>query len=146
MSISGVSSSDVLQTSPAQAAQTKFQQIQSQFQKVGQDLQAGNLAASQTDFAAIQQNAQQQNSGQVQGHHHHHHGGGVSQQTGSTLQQDVTALGTALQSGNLSSAQQAYATFQADFQQAFPSSSAASGTSTTSTTNAPGTGGVNVTA
>jgi hypothetical protein len=199
MSISGVSSSDVLQTSPAQAAQTKFQQIQSQFQKVGQDLQsgnlsqaqadfaklsqelpsgqqtggstatgstttgptstiakafqtlgqdlqAGNLAASQTDFAAIQQDAQQQNSGQAQGHHHHHHGGGVSQQTGSTLQQDVTALGTALQSGNLSSAQQAYATFQTDFQQAFPNSSAAGSTGTTSTTNAAGTGGVNVTA
>ena len=199
MSISGVSSSDVLQTSPAQAAQTKFQQIQSQFQKVGQDLQsgnlsqaqadfatlsqelpsgqqtsgstatsstttgptstiakafqtlgqdlqAGNLAASQTDFAAIQQNAQQQNSGQAQGHHHHHHGGGVSQQTGSTLQQDVTALGTALQSGNLSSAQQAYATFQADFQQAFPNSGAAGSTGTTSTTNAAGTGGVNLTA
>ena len=199
MSISGVSSSDVLQTSPAQAAQTKFQQIQSQFQKVGQDLQsgnlsqaqadfatlsqelpsgqqtsgstatsstttgptstiakafqtlgqdlqAGNLAASQTDFAAIQQNAQQQNSGQAQGHHHHHHGGGVSQQTGSTLQQDVTAPGTALQSGNLSSAQQAYVSFQADVQQAFPSFSAASsGTSTASSTTA-GIGTVNVTA
>jgi hypothetical protein len=199
MSISGVSSSDVLQTSPAQAAQTKFQQIQSQFQKVGQDLQsgnlsraqadfatlsqelpsgqqtsgstatsstttgptstiakafqtlgqdlqAGNLAASQTDFAAIQQNAQQQNSGQAQGHHHHHHGGGVSQQTGSTLQQDVTALGTALQSGNLSSAQQAYATFQSDVQQAFPSFSAASSGTDTASSTATGSGSVNVTA
>jgi hypothetical protein len=192
MSISGVSSSDVFQTSVAQGAQTKFQQIQSQFQKVGQDLQsgnltqaqadfatlsqelpsaqqaggstttgptntlakafqalgqdlqAGNLAASQTDFATIRQDAQQQSSGQVQGHHHHH--GGGSSQASNTLQQAFTSLGTALQSGNLSSAQQAYATFQADVQQVFPSFSAASsGTSTTSSTAA-GSGTVNVTA
>jgi hypothetical protein len=188
MSISGVSSSDVFQASVAQGAQTKFQQIQSQFQKVGQDLQsgnltqaqadfatlsqelpsalqaggstttgptntlakafqalgqdlqAGNLAASQTDFATIQQDAQQQSSGQAQGHHHHH--GGGSSQAGNTLQQAFTSLGTALQSGNLSSAQQAYATFQSDVQQTFPSFSAASsGTSTVA-----GSGSVNVTA
>jgi hypothetical protein len=184
MSISGVSSSDVFQASVAQGAQTKFQQIQSQFQKVGQDLQsgnltqaqddflpsaqqagastttgptntlakafqalgqdlqAGNLAASQTDFATIQQDTQQQSSGQAQGHHH---GGGTSQAS-NTLQQAFTSLGTALQSGNLSSAQQAYVSFQADVQQAFPSFSAASsGTSTASSTTA-GIGTVNVTA
>ena len=184
MSISGVSSSDVFQASVAQGAQTKFQQIQSQFQKVGQDLQsgnltqaqadfatlsqelpssqqtgaatttgptntlakafqalgqdlqAGNLAASQTDFATIQQDAQQQqSSGQAQGHHHHH--GGGSSQASNTLEQAFTSLGTALQSGNLSSAQQAYATFQSDVQQAFPSFSAtSSGTGTPSSTAA----------
>jgi len=171
MSISGVSSSDVFQASVAQGAQTRFRQIQSQFQKVGQDLQfgnltqaqadfatlsqelpsaqqagaatttgptntlakafqalgqdlkAGNLAASQTDFATIQQDAQQQSSSQAQGHHHHH--GGGSSQASNTLQQAFTSLGTALQSGNLSSAQQAYATFQTDVQQAFPSFRAA---------------------
>lgn len=191
MSISGVSS-DVFQASVAQGAQNKFQQIQSQFQKVGQDLQsgnltqaqadfatlsqelpsaqqaggstttgpisilakafqalgqdlkAGNLAASQADFATIQQDAQQQSSGQAQGHHHHH--GGGSSQASNTLEQAFTSLGTALQSGNLSSAQQAYATFQSDVQQAFPSfSSASSGTGTASSTAA-GSGTVNVTA
>ena len=190
MSISGVSS-DVFQASVAQGAQNKFQQIQSQFQKVGQDLQssnltqaqadfatlsqelpsaqqaggstttgptntlakafqalgrdlqAGNLAASQTDFATIQQ-AQQQSSGQAQGHHHHH--GGGSSQASNTLQQAFTSLGTALQSGNLSSAQQAYATFQTDVQQAFPSFSAASSGTGTASSTATGSATVNVTA
>jgi hypothetical protein len=191
MSISGVSS-DVFQASVAQGAQTKFQQIQSQFQKVGQDLQsgnltqaqadfatlsqelpsaqqagsstttgptstlgkalqalgqdlkAGNLAASQADFATIQQDAQQQSSGQAQGHHHHH--GGGSSQASNTLEQAFTSLGTALQSGNLSSAQQAYATFQSDVQQAFPSFSAASSGTGTASSTAAGSGTVNVTA
>jgi len=190
MSISGVSSSDVFQASVAQGAQTKLQQIQSQFQKVGQDLQsgnltqaqadfatlsqelpsaqqaggstatgptntltkafqalrqdlkAGNLAAPQADFATIQQDAQQQTSGQAQGHHHHH--GGGSSQASNPLEQALTSLGTALQSGNLSSAQQAYATFQTDVQQAFPSFSAAS--SGTASSIAAGSGSVNVTA
>ena len=189
MSISGVSS-DVFQASVAQGAQNKFQQIQSQFQKVGQDLQsgnltqaqadfatlsqelpsaqqaggstatvptntltkalhalgqdlkAGNLAASQADFATLQQDAQQQTSGQAQGHHHHH--GGGSSQASNTLEQAFTSLDTALQSGNLSSAQQAYATFQTDVQQAFPSFSAAS--SGTASSIAAGSGSVNVTA
>ena len=191
MSISGVSSSDVFQASVAQGAQTKFQQIQSQFQKVGQDLksgnltqaqadfatlsqelpssqqagaatttgptntlakafqvlgqdlQAGNLAASQTDFATIQQDAQQQSSGQAQGHHHHH---GGSSQASNTLEHAFTSLGSALQSGNLSSAQQAYATFQSDVQQAFPSFSAASSGTGTASSTAAGSGSVNVTA
>ena len=191
MSISGVSSSDVFQASVAQGAQTKFHQIQSQFQKVGQDLQsgnltqaqadfatlsqelpsaqqagaattgptstlakafqalgqnlkAGNLAASQADFATIQQDAQQQSSGQAQGHHHHH-GGGTSQAS-NTLEHAFTSLGTALQSGNLSSAQQAYATFQTDVQQAFPSFSAASSGTGTASSTATGSATVNVTA
>jgi hypothetical protein len=191
MSISGVSS-DVFQASVAQGAQNKFQQIQSQFQKVGQDLQsgnltqaqadfatlsqelpsaqqaggstttgptsilakafqalgqdlkAGNLAASQADFATIQQDAQQQSSGQAQGHHRHH--GGGSSQASNTLEQAFTSLGTALQSGNLSSAQQAYATFQSDVQQAFPSFSAASSGTGTASSTATGSGTVNVTA
>jgi hypothetical protein len=191
MSISGVSS-DVFQASVAQGAQNKFQQIQSQFQKVGQDLQsgnltqaqadfailsqelpsaqqaggstttgptsilakafqalgqdlkAGNLAASQADFATIQQDAQQQSSGQAQGHHHHH--GGGSSQASNTLEQAFTSLGTALQSGNLSSAQQAYATFQSDVQQAFPRFSAASSGTGTASSTATGSGTVNVTA
>ncbi len=190
MSISPVSSNDLFQTSVAHSAQTKFQQIQSQFQKVGQDLQsgnltqaqadfatlsqqlpkpqqatgattagptstlakdlqalgqdlqAGNLAASQTDFATIQQDAQQ-SSAQAQVHHHHH---GGSSQASNTLQQAFASLGTALQSGNLSSAQQAYATFQADVQQEFPNFSAASTGTGTATPAATGSGAVNVTA
>src|SRR5882724_1992377 len=202
MSVSGVSSSDPFQTSVAQAAQTKFQQIQSQFRKLGQDLksgnlaqaqsdfatltqglpsrqqstaaattatagatttptdtlakafqtlgqdlQAGNLSAAQADFATIQQDVQQK-SGQPQGHHHHHHGGGGQQPT-NTLQQDFGTLGQALQSGSLTSAQQAYATLQADFQQQFPNLSTTSGSTSAASSTSTGTTGsgtVNVTA
>ena len=182
MSVSGVSTSDLLQTSVAQGAQTRFRQIQTQFQKLGQDLQsgnltqaqsdfatltqelpnrqqstanattaaaggastptstlakafqtlgqdlqAGNLSAAQADFATIQQDVQQK-SGQPQGHHHHHHGGG--QQPTNTLQQDFGVLGQTLQSGSLTSAQQAYSTLQADFQEQFPNLTIATGGST----------------
>lgn len=193
MSVSGVSSSDPLRTSVAQGALNKFQQIQTQFQKIGQDLQsgnltqaqadfttlsqqlpssqqaanstsagptstlakafqtlgqdlqAGNLAASQADFAAIQQDTQQQGSGQTHGHHPHHHGGAEpAQQTNGTLQQDLTSLGRALQSGTLSSAQQAYSTLQADLQQEFSNLGASTGSTTTSSTTA--SGAVNVSA
>ena len=195
MSVSGVSSSDPLRTSVARGAQNKFQQIQTQFQKIGQDLQsgnltqaqadfttlsqqlpssqqaanstsagptstlakafqtlgqdlqAGNLAASQADFAAIQQDTQQQGSGQTYGHHHHHHGGAEpAQQTKGTLQQDLTSLGKALQSGTLSSAQQAYSTLQADLQQEFSNLGASTGGTTTQGSSATASGAVNVSA
>jgi hypothetical protein len=200
MSVSGVSTSDLLQTLVAQGAQTKFQQIQTQFQKLGQDLQsgnltqaqsdfatltqelpnrqqstanattaaaggastptstlakafqtlgqdlqAGNLSAAQADFATIRQDVQQK-SGQPQGHHHHHHGGG---QPTNTLQQDFGTLGQALQSGSLTSAQQAYSTLQADFQEQFPNLTTAAGGSTgtpSSTIAGSGSSSVNVTA
>lgn len=193
MSISGVSSRDPLQASVAQGVQNKFQQIQTQFQKIGQDLQsgnlsqaqadyvtlsqqlpggqqashstsagptsalakafqtlgqdlqAGNLAASQVDFATIQQTIQQQSISETHDHHHHHHGGvASSQQSNGTLQQDFTSLGKALQSGNLSSAQQAYATFQTDLQQEFPNSSAPTGSGTNPASSAGGSAAVNV--
>ena len=194
MSVSGISSSAPLQTSVAQGAQNKIQQTQAQFQKIGQDLQsgnltqaqadfttlsqqlpssqqaanstsagptstlakafqtlgqdlqAGNLAASQADFAAIQQDTQQKGSGQTHGHHHHHHSGAEpAQQTNGTLQQDLTSLGKALQAGNLSSAQQAYSTFQTDLQQEFSNLSAATGSTTTASPTT-ASGAVNVSA
>lgn len=194
MSVSGISSSAPLQTSVAQGAQNKIQQIQAQFQKIGQDLQsgnltqaqadfttlsqqlpssqqaanstttgptstlakafqtlgqdlqAGNLAAFQADFAAIQQDTQQKGSGQTHGHHHHHHSGAEpAQQTNGTLQQDLTSLGKALQAGNLSSAQQAYSTFQTDLQQEFSNLSAATGSTTTASPTT-ASGAVNVSA
>jgi hypothetical protein len=209
MSIAGISSnSSLFQNSVVQQTQNRFQQIQSQFQKLGQDLQAGNLTqaqsdfsalsqelpnggqfgasanaaasttasgatpsstanpvlqafqslgkdlqsgnltAAQQDFATIQQSAQQaQASGQAHHGHHHHHSGGDSNSTSpaSTLQQDFTSLGQDLQSGNLSSAQQAYASLQSDLQQFLPSF--ASGSSSTSGPAVPSaTSGVSVTA
>ncbi|MGA2370218.1 MAG: hypothetical protein ACLPPV_16860 [Candidatus Korobacteraceae bacterium] len=85
------------------------------FAQLSKDLQSGNLSAAQQDFATIQQDMQS-NAVQVGGHRHHHHGGGESGQ--STISSLFSQLGQALQSGDLSTAQQVFSTMQQDFQQA----------------------------
>jgi hypothetical protein len=186
MSIGGVANSNLFQNSVIQQMQNRFQQIQSQFEKLGQDLrsgnltqaqsdfakltqelpnggqfagsgsntvssengttptgnksivgafqslakdlQAGNLAAAQQDFANIEESAQQA-QGSNPDHHAHHRAGGSDANSNSpisALQQDFTSLGRCLQSGNLSSAQQAYASLQSDLQQFLPSLGSAS--------------------
>ena len=92
------------------------------FSQLAQDLQAGNLSEAQSDFTAIQQDAQQIAAQGTHGGHHHHHVEEPSQAPAtsgpvSALSQALGQLGQALQSGNLSSAQQAYASLQQDFQQ-----------------------------
>lgn len=84
------------------------------FNQLAQDLQSGNISGAQQDFANIQQAFQNQTS-QSRGHHHHHHDGGDS--GGSAISQLFNQLRQALQSGNLSSAQQAYNSLVQDFQQ-----------------------------
>ena len=155
MSVAGILSSFL--DSSSQRILGKKQQSPQEFQQLGKDLQAGNLAAAQSDFATLQQNtpgvlpsaaqngnplvhefqqlsadlqsgnvpaAQQDYStiqqglqkGSAQLHAHHHHriqGGG----DGTPLSQLFDQLGQALQTGNLTSAQQAYTTLQQDFQQ-----------------------------
>ena len=98
MSVSGISSSSPLSQS-VQTWQARAQTIQSEFQQLGQDLQAGNLTQAQSDFSALSQNV----SGSVQNN--------------SALAQAFSALGSALQSGNVSAAQQAYTSLQQDVQQ-----------------------------
>ncbi len=87
--------------------------IAQEFQKLGQDLQSGNLSAAQQDYTAMQQSTQTQ---AAQGHHHghHHHGGGGDM---SQVDQAVNQLGQSLQSGNLSTAQAAYASLTQDLAQ-----------------------------
>jgi hypothetical protein len=87
--------------------------IAQQFNQLAQDLQSGNLSAAQQDYANIQQDFQNH---AAQGHHHHHHHGGGGSES-NQISQLFSQLGQALQSGNLSSAQQVYATLQQDFQQ-----------------------------
>jgi hypothetical protein len=82
------------------------------FAQLSQDLGAGNLSASQQDFAKLQQDLQG-SATQPHRHHGHHHGGSG----GSEISQLFSQLGQALQSGNLSNAQQAYNTLLQDFQQ-----------------------------
>lgn len=90
---------------------TSASPIAQEFNQLAQDLQSGNLAAAQQDYTKIQQDFQQASSQAPEGHHHHHHGGD------SEFSQLFEQLGQALQSGNLSSAQQVYATLQQDFPQ-----------------------------
>jgi len=86
------------------------------FAQLSKDLQSGNLSAAQQDFATIQQDMQS-NAVQSAGHRHHHHGGE------NAISSLFGQLGQALQSGDLSTAQQVFSTMQQDFQQAGQSTS-----------------------
>src|ERR1700720_440869 len=107
MSVSGISSSDPLQTSVAQGAQNKFQQIQTQFQKIGQDLQSGNLTQAQADFTTL---SQQLPSSQQAAN-------STSAGPPSTLAKAFQTLGQDLKAGNLAASQADFATIQQDAQQ-----------------------------
>jgi len=82
-------------------------------------LSSNNVSDAQAAYAKLQQDMQA-----VQGHHHHHHHNVSASDPGSgqnTLATDFQALGQALQSGNLSGAQTAFAQLQQDFQTYNPS-------------------------
>ena len=177
MSVLGIMSSSLLNLG-VHSMQNRMQTARKEFQQLGQDLQSGNLAAAQTDFATLQQmqpqssstsstsstqstspitqdftqlaadlkagntTAAQKDYTQLQKdlqsqppttqHHHHHHGGGSGSSSNSEIGQLFSQLGSALQSGNLSTAQQAYATLQQDIQQYAQTSASQSGASTVS--------------
>jgi hypothetical protein len=80
----------------------------------------------------LQQSLQSAGQGQQShGHHHHHGGGGGDSQQASALQQDFNSLGQALQSGDLSTAQSAFAQLQQDLGNFSSGSSSSSSSSTT---------------
>jgi len=87
------------------------------FSQLSQDLQSGNLSGAQSDYSTIQQDFQNQGQSQGAHGHHHHHGGGGGGAEASAISQEFQQLGQALQSGNLSNAQQAYTSLQQDFEQ-----------------------------
>jgi|HubBroStandDraft_2_1064218.scaffolds.fasta_scaffold45959_3 outer membrane protein assembly factor BamD (BamD/ComL family) len=91
------------------------------FNQLAQDLQAGNLQGAQQEFTSLQQDLQQV-SAQVGGHHGRHHGeentqSSASSQQNSPITQAFGQLAQSLQSGNLSGAQQAFATIENDLEQ-----------------------------
>ncbi len=92
------------------------------FSVLGQDLQSGNLTGAQQAFSNIQQDFQQAAQQTGQGHHHHHHvqdsqnSSTSSSQPTNPVTQLFNTLGQDLQSGNLTAAQQAYASLQQDMQ------------------------------
>jgi hypothetical protein len=107
------------------------------FTALVQDLQNGNLSGAQQDYATIQQDFQQQQQGSSQVHHHRHHhgGGGGGGQQASQISSPLNSLPAALQAGNLSSAQTAFAALQADLEQfsAGGSTGSTAGTSSAAT-------------
>jgi len=135
MSVTGITSINSAQLANFQS---NFQKVQSEFRQLGQDLQSGNLTQAQADFVtlsqslagppnfvgpnAVTQSAQAQSASNS--HHSSHHR--------VHLHQALSQLGQALQAGNLSAAQQAFATMQQIWQQF--GSSASSSTSSTQTT------------
>lgn len=89
MSIAGIASNFLLNSlSPKQDS---IQQFRQEFQQLGQDLQAGNLTAAQSDYAQLQKVEQKKNSS--------------TSQTSSAVSQIFGQLGQDLQSGNVSAAQ-----------------------------------------
>jgi len=100
-----------LEPQSSSASTSSSNPVAQAFNQLSQDLQSGNLSAAQQDYSTIQQDLQSRAA--VHGHHHHHGGGGGE----SEISQLMNELGQSLQSGNLSSAQQAYSTLMQDFQQ-----------------------------
>jgi outer membrane protein assembly factor BamD (BamD/ComL family) len=129
MSIVGILASNFFSAGPTQSSKnagqdnpngpSRFQQIQTEFQQLGQDLQSGNLQEAQQDFTNLQQDVQQSAGQQVGSHHHHHHVGGSqnSPQQANPIAQAFSTLAQDLQAGNLSGAQSAFAALQTDIQQ-----------------------------
>jgi len=118
---------DIQNITQAQSGQlvTGNSQISNDLAAVGTALNAGDLTGAQSAFATLTQDIQSaaQSTQQVQngqqaykghGHHHHHHHGGTSQTAATTLSNDLAAVGTALNAGDLTGAQSAYTTLMQD--------------------------------
>ncbi len=106
MSIIGILSSNLFSAGAAQKSQnsqnsqnssSQFQQIKTEFQQLGQDLQSGNLTAAQQDYTTLSQNLP----------------AGTQTSTNPALQA-FTQLGKDLAAGNLPAAQTDFSTVQQD--------------------------------
>jgi outer membrane protein assembly factor BamD (BamD/ComL family) len=99
MSIAGILSSTLF-SAHSQRVHDRIQQFRQDFQKLGQDLQTGNLTGAQADFAALQKDGPQPSS---------------STQNSNPIARELQQLSTDLQSGNLTATQQDYTNLQQDF-------------------------------
>jgi len=97
-----MSSSLNLSAATGATQQTQWNQSNNPFQQLSQALSSGNLAAAQTAFATIQQNAPQGSTSQ----------GAQGTSSQNSRQAAFAALGQALQSGDLAGAQEAFAQLQ----------------------------------
>src|SRR6266436_1370548 len=103
MSVTGIASSILSTLSGSQDPQSRLQQIRTEFQQLGQDLQSGNLTKAQSDFTTLSQNLSGTNQS--------------STSTTNSASQAFSQLGQDLQSGNLQAAQQHFTILRQDLQQ-----------------------------
>jgi hypothetical protein len=95
----------------------KMQQMQSEFQQLGQDLQSGNLSAAQSDFTTLTQldpNLSSTSTTSATAST----AAATASQTTNPIQQAFAQLAQDLQSGNLSAAQKDFSTLQQTMQSA----------------------------
>jgi hypothetical protein len=115
MSIIGILSSNLFaagaapNTQSSQNNPSKFQQIKTEFQQLGQDLQSGNLKQAQSDFTTLSQNLSSASQSSVTSAN--------PASGGNTIAQAFAQLGQDLQSGNLQGAQKDFTNLQQDVQQ-----------------------------
>src|SRR5271163_1084704 len=133
-------------TTAAPSSANRSNPIAQAFAALSRDLQNGNISGAQQDYATIQQDFQQQQQGAGQVHHHHHHGGGGDGQQGSQVSSALNSLATALQAGNLSNAQTAFATLQQDLEQLTEGSVTGSTSGSSSSSSQSSGSGLSVTA
>ena len=88
-----------------------FQQQRTYFDQLKQSLGNGDLSGAQQAFSQLQQSLPNPPTGGSQGTN-------GNQSPGSQIQQDFAAVGQALQSGDVSGAQAAFAKFEQDVQSA----------------------------
>jgi hypothetical protein len=93
--------------------QNQFEEFQQEFQQLGKDLGAGNLSSAQSDYATLEEYMPQANSTSSTS-------STSAWQNQNPIAQAFQQLSQDLQSGNLSAAQQDYATIQQDFQDQAP--------------------------
>ena len=106
MSITGVASSLLSILNGSQNQQSAIGQINTEFQQLGQDLQAGNLGQAQQDFTTLSQSL----TGGSQP-------SSAANNSSGPLTQAIKQLGQDLQAANLAAAQQAFTALQQDLQQ-----------------------------
>ncbi len=111
---------NVQQTQGAQQTGGSFQ-ISTELAAVGCALQSGSISDAQSAFATLTQDMQNalqtqavQGTQQTYGHHHHHHGDSSQTASSTSLSTDLASVGSALQSGNIATAQSAFATLMQD--------------------------------
>lgn len=109
MSVAGIFGNSFLDDG-VQNMQSTMQQMEQDFEQLGQDLQAGNLTAAQSDLATLRRLESLSISSASPS------SSSSSANTNNPIVQAFSQLSQDMQSGNLSAAQQDYSTIQQDIQ------------------------------